>query len=159
MEELYGVGFLGSRALFFEDVVVIYMALLPLLLGVSVWFAIKARYKTHRITQMLLLLLTLVALGSIQYDIHLYHTFDKLVDVSSYPSKEIFYLLMVQTFFSMLTFVMWSSNIIFAVADRKRRALPGLYSSSHIKSSRRLGVVIFLTVLLTIALYWILYID
>lgn len=56
---LFSKGFLGTAAPFYLDVATFYFAILPFLLAISIFFAIKKHYKKHFISQAVILGVTL----------------------------------------------------------------------------------------------------
>lgn len=151
-------GFLESRASFYIDVIISFLALLPILSGVSIVFAIRKHLKLHQITQFLLFFLTLIALSLFAYFVHCLYGFDTLVAKSSIDATKVSILLVVHVIVSILTFVIWLFALIYALSDRKRRALPGVYSESHARTGKRVFKSIVLTALTSVALYWVFFI-
>jgi len=159
VEYLFNIGFLGTRAPYYMDGIIVYLLLLPILIVFSISFATNRQYGLHRFMQTILFLLTLVAVVFFNYGIHMIENFDNLVLTSSLNHDEAFYLLILQTILSMIMLVLWLSTLLFAISDRRRRALPGFYSRSHKKSGRRLFVVIILAILTILCLYWLVYVT
>jgi putative membrane protein len=158
MEYFFEVGFLGTRAPYYMDGIVVYLLLLPIFIVFSISLAIKQKYKIHRFTQTLLFILTVSVLLAFNYGIYMYECFDKLMAISSIGFNHGYYAFIVQITLSLLMFILWLSTILFAIADRRRRALPGLYSKTHKKSGHRVFVLILSMILSIIYLYWIFYI-
>ncbi|MDD2839155.1 DUF420 domain-containing protein [Sulfuricurvum sp.] len=57
---LFKAGFLGTKALMYMDIVTLYFAVLPLLLGGSIYLAIRGNYRRHYQSQLLLLTMTVI---------------------------------------------------------------------------------------------------
>ena len=57
---LFKAGFLGTKALMYMDIVTLYFAVLPLLLGGSIYLAIRGNYQRHYQSQLLLLTMTVI---------------------------------------------------------------------------------------------------
>ncbi len=145
VEYLFDIGFLGTHAPYYMDGIVVYLLSLPMLMTFSILLASNRKYSLHRFTQTLLFLLTLSVLLVFNYGIY------------TVGEKELFYLLIIEIFFSILLIVMWLSVLLFAVADRRRKGLPGLYTSSHRKSGKRVFVIMLVMVLSSVSLYWTVY--
>jgi len=158
MEYFFEIGFLSTRASYYMDVIVVYLLVLPLLVSFSIGLAVQRSYKMHRFTQTVLFMFTAIALASFHYGIHMIENFEKVMALSSTSYKYAYYLLMVQTVLSIITLVLWLSTRLFAIQDRRRKGLPGLYSRSHKSSGRRVFLAIILTSISTVYLYWILYV-
>ena len=159
VEYLFNIGFLGTRAPYYMDGIIVYLLLLPILIVFSISFASSRQYGLHRFMQTVLFLLTLVAVVSFNYGIHMVEDFDKLLAINSVGYNQAFYLLIFQTILSMIMLVLWLSTLLFAISDRRRRALPGFYSRSHKTSGRRLFVVIILAILSILCFYWLVYVS
>lgn len=57
---LFEPGFLGTKALVYMDIVTLYFAILPFLLGFSVYQAIRGNYRLHYRSQFTILAITLL---------------------------------------------------------------------------------------------------
>ena len=158
VEYLFDIGFLGTRAPYYIDGIIVYLLLLPILIMFSISLASSRKYALHRFMQTVLFLLTLVAVVSFNYGIHMIEDFDKLMSVSSVNYNQAFYILVLETILSMIMLILWLSTLLFAISDRRRRALPGFYSRSHKTSGRRLFVVIILAILTICCFYWLVYV-
>ena len=147
MEYLLDIGFLGTSAPYFMDVILVYLLSLPLLMTFSILLVGNRKYSLHRFTQTLLFLLTLSILLIFNYGIY------------TVIEKELFYLLIIELFFSILMMIMWLRVLLFAVDDRRRKGLPGLYSSSHKKSGKLVFLVILFMIFINVYLYWMVYVE
>jgi putative membrane protein len=158
IEYLFNIGFLGTRAPYYMDGIIVYLLLLPIFILFSISLASNREYALHRFTQKLLFLLTSIALFSFNYGIHIIESFDALVALSSTEYNYAFSLLIIQTVLSIFMLVLWLSTLLFAISDRRRRALPGFYSRSHKISGRRLFMIIIASILFIIYFYWTIYV-
>jgi len=147
VEYLLDIGFLGTSAPYFMDVILVYLLSLPLLMTFSILLVGNRKYSLHRFTQTLLFLLTLSILLIFNYGIY------------TVIEKELFYLLIIELFFSILMMIMWLRVLLFAVDDRRRKGLPGLYSSSHKKSGKLVFLVILFMIFINVYLYWMVYVE
>jgi len=157
-EYMFESGFLGSRTLLYMDCIALYMAFLPIFVGIAVSFVSKGYYKLHQFTQSLLFFITLLSVGLFFYEVYIRQNLDHIFLSSSFSSELLFPLLKLYIVLVILTLILWFTAITFAKSDRKRRALPGLYSSGHKKSGRRVGLAIFLTSILSSVLYWMFFV-
>jgi len=152
------IGFLGTKAFFYTDIVLIYMIMLPFLMIFSIGFAMKHYYVLHKMTQVLLFFITLGMLSLFYYEIFLSNIFDNLFIVGNTESNQSFYFLMLHVIIALITFILWKSTILFASADKKRRALPGLYSRTHKIVGKRVLLGVVLIALTVGVLYRMLYV-
>jgi len=151
-------GFLETRALLYMDIIVSYLALLPILSGMSIFLAIRGCLKSHQFTQTLLFILSLVALFSFAWIVFYQEGFDALLELSSIDYNKAMVVLIFHSIVSVITVTLWMFTLMYALADKKRRALPGVYSESHAKSGRRIFKGIVLISFSSVGLYWILFI-
>ena len=158
MEHMFEIGFLGTRAPMFMDIIVIIVALLPFLISLNIWFAVKKMFEVHRILQTILFLITIVVLVYFEYGMQSAGGFEFYIKESSIDATLAFYFLIFHIIIAFIMLIMWFSLLKFAGADHKRRALPGMYSREHKKSGKRLAFAILLTSITGIIVYWILFI-
>jgi len=158
MEYMFSIGFLGTRAPLFMDLIVIIVGLLPFLIAFNIWFATNMMYKLHRFLNILLFWITITALVYFEYGMSVTGGFNFYIKDSSMDSTIAFYFLIFHVIVATITLVMWFFILRFANADHKRRALPGLYSREHKKSGKRLSFAIFLTSITGIGVYWMLFV-
>lgn len=158
LEELSILGFWGTRAPLYMDMIVSFLAILPILSGISIFWAIKGQLKLHQISQFSLFFLTLIALTSFAYIVHYQKGFEALVQESSIGSSTALLLLVIHIIISVTTLTLWLFTLLYALSDKKRRALPGLYSSTHKQSGKRVFNGVLLISLSSIGIYWVLFI-
>lgn len=151
------IGFLGTQAFFYMDVVLLYMVALPFLMMFSIWLIIKEYYFLHKLSQFLLFFMTLAVVIVFYYELYLSSVLSELLNEAKAWNKE-FCLLLFHFIISIITIVLWKSTILFASADRRRRALPGLYSRSHKSSGKRIAFGVLCISITTIILYRMFYV-
>jgi uncharacterized membrane protein YozB (DUF420 family) len=159
IEYIDKAGFLETRASLGIDVIVTFLALLPILSGVSIFFAIRKKLKLHQFTQFLLFFLTLIALILFAYIIHYKEGFELLLQESNLDSSIAFLALILHVVISIITLTLWMFALMYALSDRKRRALPGVYSESHAQAGKRVFKAIVLTALSSASIYWVLFMS
>jgi len=147
VEYLLDIGFLGTPAPYYMDVILVYLLSLPILMTFSILLVGYKKHGLHRFTQTLLFLLTLSVLLIFNYRMY------------TVVEKELFSLLIIELLFSIIMLIMWLRVLLFAVADRRRKGLPGLYSSSHKKSGKLVFLVMLLMVFINAYLYWMVYVE
>jgi len=152
------IGFLGTKAFFYTDIVLVYIIMLPFLMLFSIWFVMKHQYILHKVTQFLLFFITLGMLLLFYYEMYVSKVFDDLLIIGNTDSTQSFYFFLFHLIIILVTFILWKSTILFGSADKKRRALPGLYSRSHKTAGKRVMIgIVFLSFSLGI-LYKMLYV-
>jgi putative membrane protein len=154
---LQTTGFLETRASLYMDIIITFMGMLPILIGFSIFMAKRGALKFHQFLQLLFFFLTLISLSLFAYSVHYMFGLTLLIEESSISSVQLYMILLLHIFLSITTMVMWFFTLIYALEDRKRRALPGLYSENHRKSGWRTFLGIFLTSLSSLVLYGVLF--
>ncbi len=157
VEYMDGIGFLKTRAPLYIDIIISILILSPLLSGLSIWFAIRKLLKLHQFTQFLLFFFMVITLGLFAYGIHFKEGFNLLLEKSAIDNLQAVIILFAHILISTTTVILWIFALIYAVSDKKRRALPGLYSESHARTGRRVFVGIILTAFSSLAIYWMLF--
>lgn len=156
--EVGNIGFFNTKAKLCMDVVISYLVLLPVLSAVSIYFAIINYLKLHQLTQFLLFFLTLSALVAFGYIVHFMEGFDVLVSKSTMDASNILLILCLHVIMAITTLSLWLFTLLYALSDKKRRALPGFYSQSHRNSGKQVFKAIFLLALTSSSVYWMLFI-
>jgi len=157
LEQLSVVGFWGTNAPLHMDVMVSFLAILPILSGISIIFAIKRSFKLHQFTQFLLFFLTVAALGFFAYFAYYTKSFELFAQSSSLDYTLVIVALVAHAIIIISTLLLWMLSLMYALSDKKRRALPGLYSQSHTKAGKRVFIGILLIALSAIGIYWMLF--
>ncbi len=143
------IGFLGTGAPLFMDIFMVVMVLLPILIGFSIWQAVSNHYGWHIFIQKLLFFISLMLLPYVAYQLD----FQGIVN-----SDNVFYFFLFHVIIAITTLIVWGGTLKYAKADRKRRALPGLYSKSHRKLGKIVAFLILLTSISGVLLYWRLFV-
>ncbi len=152
------VGFLGTEAPLYMDIFVSVMALLPILIGIVIWFAVSEHYMLHHTIQQLIFWTILTLLGYIEYHLYFDEVMQSYIQEGSLGYETVFFFLLFHSFVVMAVMVVWFLTIHYAKADRKRRALPGLYSKSHKRMGKIAVWSIFLLSFSSMILYWMLFV-
>jgi uncharacterized membrane protein YozB (DUF420 family) len=155
---LGGDGFLGTRASFSLDLLISFLAFLPISVAISILFVTKGYLKIHQFFQILLFLLTVSFLAWFAYIVHYKEGLALLLEQSSVPSSQVYLYLGIHILLSIIVIFKWFFSIVYALSDRRRRALPGLYSQAHIKSGKSTFLFIFLIALSSVGVYWALFV-
>jgi len=157
LEQLSIVDFWETKAHIYIYMIVSFLVALPILNGISILFAINRKFKLHQFTQFLLFILTLIALAFMAYILYYIKGFEPLIQDAKINSSIVMTVLISQIVISISTLLLWMFALIHAVSDKKRRALPGLYSQSHAQAGKQVLTGIFLTALSSVGVYWMLF--
>jgi putative membrane protein len=158
MDYMFQPGFLGTRAPFFMDFVMIMVALLPLLVAVAISFAKKKNYSLHALMQTVIFVIAVIVVGYFEYGVRAGGGFNGFMKDSSVSHNYAFYVLIFHIIVAVIGFVIWTHTLVTARKDSKNKALPGLYSATHKKAGRRAFMWIVATAFTGIWVYILLFI-
>jgi putative membrane protein len=159
MEYMFQEGFLGTRAPLFMDFVVIIVALLPLLLTIAVLFAKQGYYLTHIVLQKILFVVSVIVVGYFEYGVRVGGGFNFFMEESGTPHTYAWIVLIVHVLIALAGFIIWLYTLILAHKDHKKRTLPGLYSPSHKSLGKLSYLLIVLTALTGLWVYYLLFMN
>jgi putative membrane protein len=157
MEHMFQSGFLGTKAPFFIDIAVIFIGLIPFILALAIWIAKKEYHIIHRNIQIILFLTTLMVLVYSVYNLYQIE-FYQYIQNSCIDSNLIKYFTIFYIVIEVITIIVWYYTIKFAIADSQRRALPGLYTTSHKKSGKVSTFLIVFSSIISIFFYIALFV-
>jgi len=158
MDYMFQTGFLGTRAPFFMDLVMIMVALLPLLVAIAISFAKKKNYNLHALMQTIIFVIAVIVVGYFEYGVRAGGGYEGFVKGSSVSHNYAFYVLVFHIIVAVIGFIIWAHTLITAKKDSSTKALPGIYSASHKKAGRRAFVWIACTAITGIWVYILLFV-
>lgn len=149
-------GFLGTRASFMLDLVVVAMVVVVILLGWSIHqVKYHGRYTLHKRLQLTLAALLAVAITAFEIDIRMHGWQDRASGViGGSASAAVWTALTIHLCFAITTAVLWPVVIVLALRRFPRPPAPGPHSASHRRWARLAAVDMLLTALSG----WIFYI-
>ncbi len=136
-------GFLGTRALFFMDVVTLYFAILPFLLGMSIRQAVIGNITLHFRSQMAILCLTVVMVIIFELGVRISGGFIEYVKFSPISYDFFLIFLAVHIFVALMSVGGWIYLIITSYKTYSQ------YGRDGMKQHRRMGKWIFAALTLT----------
>lgn len=157
MDYMFQPGFLGTRAPFFMDFVMIMVALLPLLVVIAISFAKKRNYSLHAFTQTFIFVVAVIVVGYFEYGVRAGGGYEGFVEGSSVSHNYAFYVLVFHIAVAIIGFIVWTHTLVTARKDSKNHTLPGLYSMTHKKAGRRAFMWIVTTAITGIWVYTLLF--
>lgn len=157
MDYMFQPGFLGTRAPFFMDFVMIMVALLPLLVVIAISFAKKKHYTLHALVQSTIYVVAVVVVGYFEYGVRAGGGYEGFVKGSSVSHHYAFYVLLFHIAVAVIGFIVWTYTLWTARKDSKAKTLPGLYSKSHKKAGKRAFLWIVATSVTGIWVYILLF--
>jgi len=157
MDYMFQPGFLGTRAPFFMDFVMIMVALLPLLVAIAISFAKKRNYTLHEVTQKVLFFIAVIVVGYFEYGVRAGGGYKGFVKDSSVSHDYALYVLIFHIIVAVIGFIIWTHTLVNAHRNSQNKTLPGLYSDSHKKAGRRAFIWIVLTAITGVWVYVLLF--
>lgn len=157
MDYMFQPGFLGTRAPFFMDFVMIMVALLPLLVAIAIAFAKKRNYRLHAFTQTFIFVVAVIVVGYFEYGVRADGGYEGFVEGSSVSHHYAFYVLIFHIVVAIIGFIIWTHTLVTARRDSKKHTLPGLYSKAHRKAGKRAFIWIVATAITGIWVYVLLF--
>lgn len=138
---MFPQGFLGTRADFLMDVVIVALiAVVPIVL--YNWsLARRGKYDMHKTLQVSLALLLAVVVGLFEYNLRLQGGIFEATKASSYAgSITLDFWIYLHTFFAITTIIVWAALIILSLRRFSSPPIPGAFSSAH-KRWGRIGMI------------------
>jgi len=157
LEEFMVIGFWQTKATLYIDIVVTYLILLPFLMALSIYSAIRESFKIHQVSQFVLFTLSIFTLGVFAYYVHFIIGFDTLIQSTQIETLYAYMLLILHIIIAIVMLVLWFFTLMYALSDYKRRALPGVYSESHRRFGKRVFLSVVLNAVSTGVLYWVFF--
>ncbi|MFK5977084.1 MAG: DUF420 domain-containing protein [Sulfurovum sp.] len=156
MDYMFQTGFLGTKAPFFMDFVLIIVALLPFLLAVAISFAIRGKYRLHEISQKIIFVVSVLVVGYFEYGIRLGGGYDGFVKDTTVSHDYSLIVLIVHIVIAIISFILWAKTIFTAKTDTQEKHIGN--STAHSKSGKRAFIGVTLTSLSGIWVYLILFV-
>lgn len=146
MDYMFHLGFFGTRAPFFMDMVTLIVALLPLLVAVAIVFAKKKSYKLHAYMQILIYAFSVIVLSYFEFGVRLGGGFKFFLEETHLSHNYIFVVLMFHIAVSVATLIIWSTNLFMArklLAAKAHKKL-GLAAFSGIVMTSLTGIWVYM---------------
>jgi len=154
---MFKAGFLGTRAPFFMDFVMIIVALLPLLVLLAISLAKIKEYKLHALTQTIIFIVSVIVVGYFEYGVRMGGGFNAFMEGSHTSHNYAFYVLIFHIIMATLNLVIWSRTLWVARKMTKLKILPGSYSHTHKKAGQLTFITIFFTAFTGMWVYLLLF--
>ena len=147
---MFEIGFLGTRAPLFMDVVTLIVALLPFLISINISFAKAKKYKLHAFAQRLVFVVTIIVLVYFETGVRIGGGFNAFMDGSGVSHNYAFFVLLFHIAIATITTILWFIAIF--------RVNKFLETGVHKLFGRIVFVGIVLTSLTGIWVYLILFV-
>jgi putative membrane protein len=153
---MFSQGFLGTTAPFYMDVVTIYFAILPLLLGIGVRFALKQHYQLHFQWQLITFVLTLGMVVVFEIGVRISGGFSAFMSQSNADYNMMLGLMVIHVLVALVSVVLWSALIYGAI--KRYRIEKEALGVSHKKVGYWVFAGMSLTSIMGVMIYWFLFI-
>ena len=158
MDFLREPGFLGTGAPMFMDFVTVVIVLMPLLVAGGIRFAKQKKYGLHAAVNTVLMVTSILVLGFYEYGI-LQAASNKVVDENALLSNsQLLWIIGIHIALALITLGMWV-NIVLNASKHYEAGLPGIYSKRHARAGKRLFIAIVVTSLLSLWIYYMVYVH
>lgn len=152
---MFESGFLGTRAPLFMDFVTVIVALLPFLIGGSIMLAKKQSYKAHHITQIIILITSVIVVGYFEYGVRLGGGFAEYVKATSVGYGVALSILVVHILIALVTLYLWVDTMI--KAKKHNIIETPSHEYNHKKAGMRVAMGIVATSVSGLIVYVVLF--
>ena len=158
MDYMFETGFLGTRAPFFMDFVMIMVALLPFLVLGAISLAKVKNYKLHALSQSIIFVVAVIVVSYFEYGVRAGGGFEKFMEGSNTSHSYALYVLLFHIAVAIISLVVWTRTIWKARKATKIDTLPGTTSLAHKKAGQLTFIGIFMTSFTGIWVYVLLFV-
>ena len=148
-------GFLGTKALMYMDIVTLYFAILPFLLGLSIYQAIRGNHKLHYQSQFIILSITLVMVIIFEIGVRVTGGFVEYAKKSPISYDFLLLFLVVHIFIAIMAVGGWIYLIISSYKSYRDGTLEN--SAKHRKMGRWIFVALTITSIMGCSIYLFLF--
>lgn len=114
MEYMFQLGFLGTRAPIFMDVVTLIVSVLPFLMMGIISLARAKKYKLHALLQKVLFLISLVVLTYFEIGVRMIGGFETFMKESGVGHDYAFIVLVFHIMVAVITLIIWLTTLLMA---------------------------------------------
>ncbi|RUM46051.1 MAG: DUF420 domain-containing protein [Hydrogenimonas sp.] len=154
--KMFEKGFLGTSAPFYMDVSTLYFALLPILMAVAVFLAVKKLFKAHAYAQMGLFILTIAVVLYFEIGVRLDGGYFAYIEKTSLPKDKMAIYMVVHIFIALISTLVWGYHTI-------RSFKEFVETKSVYQNHKKVGRLIFagmtITSVMGVGVYWLLFVQ
>ncbi len=152
---MFEVGFLGTRALWFMDLVTLWFAALPFLMARAIFLAIRKRYESHMRLQTILFALTLVMVLLFEVGVRVTGGFMAYAEGSGVPFLALSTLLAVHVLIAVAAVGLWAWLLIDSI---RRYRENGAVLAGHKRYGKWVFAGMTVTSFLGVLIYLLLFV-
>ena len=153
---MFELGFFGTNAPLYMDIITLYFGLLPLLMGVAIYQAVKKRFELHYRMQTTIFVMTLLIVGVFEVGVRVSGGFNAFMEQSN---ADYLYMLI---FLILHILVAFGSVILYSLLMYSSFKEFRLKSEPVVKSHKKLGRVVYLGMSVTsisgVLIYYFLFV-
>lgn len=149
---------LGTSAPLYMDIMTIYIGFLPLFLAISVYFAVKKQYKTHLISQGIILAFSLCIILYFEVMTRLENNFIVYAKNSNLAFDFIVIFLVIHIIIATASLAGWVYLFISSYKAYKKDGFETLKTSKHKKIGKAIFVSMSLSSLMGVCMYLFLFV-
>jgi len=142
---LFNSGFLGTSAPFYIDFVTVYFTIFPLLMGFTIFLAIKKRYKEHFISQAILLVITIVITIIFEIGLRISGGFLEYAKESDLSFNFMLTFLSIHIFIAVVALIGWVYLFISSLTNYRQNRFETIKNSNH----KQIGKLVFFSMTLS----------
>lgn len=148
-------GFLGTKALMYMDIVTFYFAMLPFLLGFSIYQAIRGNIKLHYQSQFLILTITIVMVLIFEIGVRISGGFVEYAKASPISYDFLLLFLVIHIFIALMAVGGWIYLIIATYKSYQNGILKN--SEKHRKMGKWIFTALTITSIMGCSIYLFLF--
>jgi len=148
----------GTNAPFYMDLITMYVAFLPLFLALSIYFAVKQKYKTHLISQAIILSVSLCVILYFEVMTRLENKFLEYVDQSNFSFDFLIIYLVIHIIIATASLAGWVYLFIVSYKAYKKDEMNSIRNSKHKKIGKAIFTALTITSLMGILMYLFLFV-
>ena len=153
----FDAGFVGTRAAFYMDAVGVFFVLLPLLLALSIRFAIKKEFKSHYQSHIAIYTLTILVVIVFEVGLRLSGGFTEFIKQSPVNPTFFVIFLIVHILIALVTIGTWTYQVIVSLKAYKHGQLTDKKAQNHKLIGKWIYAGIVITVLMGGGIYYFLF--
>ncbi len=143
MNYMFDVGFLGTRAPFFMDLVTLIVAFLPFLIFGAIRLARTKKYKSHAVVQVVLFISSIVIFTYFEVGVRVGGGFNAFMDGSSVSHNYALYVLVLHIVIAIATLGLWTITISRNKKNYKHKIF-GMFTFLGITATSFSGIWVYL---------------
>jgi len=155
---MFEAGFLGTRAPLFMDLVTIYFALLPVLVGYAIILAVKEKHRAHFKLQATLFLITMVMVVIFEAGVRIGGGFNDYMEGSELSYGWVLSYLLLHIVIALFTVIAWGLMIYKSMKVYVKEGPTSPYFEQHKRRGKWLYLAIVVTSLMGCSMYPLLFI-